>query len=401
MNLSVSGLQRRIRSSARYDRVLLATMSVAHFLDDGLGRGYSTLLPLIRSALNLSYVDIGVIDSMQAGLRAVGAPLVSWISDKTAQRKLLLILGVSGFFIGTAGLGFAQNYPLLVAMILLAQLSSCIYHPQAVSILNFSFRERLHSAIGIHGAVGAMGLVACPILLSLTSETFGWRIAPTLVYAPILIFAIILMVLVLGDIGKSQGRGFKLSALRNSWLAITMLAVYSGLESFAFFNTSSLLPLYLRSIKGFDMVMIGLWLGMGSVGNIVGQLVIGFWTEKLGTRRLVLITSLLFGLFFYLFLAIDNYWLQLLLFVASSAANAAVFPLEMSVTTEVVEKEAVTTAFAIVNSLASVTRVVMSPVMGYLADRIGLTFAMNVALIPATLAGFAALGIRHSERHRH
>ncbi len=380
--------------------MLLSAMSVAHFLDDGLGRGYSTLLPLIRSALNLSYVDIGVIDSMQAGLRAVGAPVVSWISDKTAQRKLLLILGISGYFIGTAGLGFAHNYLFLITVVLVAQLSSCIYHPQAVSILNFSFRKRLHSAIGIHGAVGAMGLVACPILISFASDAFGWRIAPILVYTPMLVVAVVLLALVLGDIGKSQKEPFKLSTLKNSWLAITMLAIYSGLESFAYFNTSSLLPLYLRNVKGFDMVMIGLWLGMGSVGNIVGQLLVGFGTEKLGTRRLIFITSILFGLLFYLFLAADNYWLQLLLFVASSAANAAVFPLEMSVTTEVVEKEAVTTAFAIVNSLSSVTRVIMSPIMGYLADQMGLTFAMSVALIPATMAGFAALGIRPTQRPR-
>jgi predicted MFS family arabinose efflux permease len=278
-----------------------------------------------------------------------------------------------------------------------AQLASTIYHPQATSILNYSFKERLHSAIGIHGALGAVGLMVFPILLSKSSDLFGWRISPTLVYTPFVVIVIILIPLVVRDTEKTDKTGFNLGLIRKNWLPISMLSLYSGLHTMAFLNNSLFLPLYLSSFKNFDIVQIGLWIGISGIGNILGQAIIGFGAEKFGTRKLILVTSILYGVFFYGFLSINNDLFQLLLLILFSSVNAASFPLVMSITTEIVNKESVTVTMGIVQSITGITRVIISPIMGYLADEVGLVFTMTLALIPVTLGGFVALWIRKQE----
>ena len=390
-------LKNKISSLKYNNKIVLFTLSIAHFLDDGLGRGLTTILPLLRTELNLTYFDVSIIGSIRSATNAIGNPLMGWISDRTGKRQLLLILGLLGYYLGTAALGITKNLSGILFVVFIAQLAASIYHPQATSILNYYFNERLHSAIGIHGALGAVGLVVFPIFLSYSIEIFGWRISPMLVYFPFAIIAIILIFIVIKDPDRTESSTFNISLLKNSWRPIFILSMYSGLHTMTYLNSSLFLPLYFESIKGFTIIEIGYWIGISSIGNILGQLLVGFGTEKFGSKNLVFTTSVLYGVFFYLFLNINNKILQLLLLILFSAVNAASFPLVMSITTEIIDKRAVTSTFGIVQSITGITRVIISPLMGYLADTYGLIFSMSVSAIPVVVSGVLIYLIKKKE----
>ena len=100
----------KIKSSKRYNQLVLLTLSIAHFVDDGLYRGFTILLPFLKSELNLTYLDVSLLGSARSAINAIGNPLMGWVSDKSGKRRLLLILGIIGFFLGTAGLGLTNSF---------------------------------------------------------------------------------------------------------------------------------------------------------------------------------------------------------------------------------------------------------------------------------------------------
>ena len=199
----LAGLQERIRLSQKYPSLVLLTLSAAHFVDDGLGRGISVLMPSLQSEFNLTYLQVGLIGSVRSVTSALGNPLLGFAADKSGKRKLAMLLGVLGFFAGFAALGAAGNFIQMLMFICLANIAACVYHPQAISFLNFNFKEGIHKAIGIHGALGAVGLVVSPMALSYASNLLGWRLAPIVVFTPMIIITLILFILILKDPEKS------------------------------------------------------------------------------------------------------------------------------------------------------------------------------------------------------
>ena len=395
---SINNFTKKLTSLSIYQHLVLFTLSAAHFVDDGLVRGFSILLPFIKASLNLNYFEVSLIGSTQSMIGAIGNPLMGWISDKTGKRKRLLILGVLGYFIGISALGITYNFLTLFLVLIIAQLSASIYHPQAISIINFNFKDRLHTIIGIHGAFGAVGLIVYPIILSYVIVLFGWRVAPTIVYMPMVIIVVILIYFFIKNPEKSETSSFNINLLKSSWFPITMLAIYSGLHAMAQLNGSLFFPLYLQKIKGFDVIQIGFWIGISSIGNIIGQFIVGFGADKFGTKKLTFLTSVFYSVFFYLFLSTNNETIQILLLILYSAANAASYPLVMSITTEIVDKEAVTITFGIIQSITSITMVFISPIMGYIADQYGLVFSMLISIIPVAFSGIVAFFIKIKER---
>lgn len=394
---SLLNLRKRITSSPKYSSLALLTLSVAHFVDDGLGRVITILTPFLRSTFNLNYLEVGLIGSVRSVTSALGHPLLGFASDKYGKRRLAMILGVLGYFVGSVALGFAGNFITALTLIFIATFAACVYHPQATSLLSFYFEKGLHKAIGIHGAFGAVGLVVSPIALSYVSDLLGWRLAPAIVFTPMIIIVMILFILILRDPEKNDETRLSNAGFAKNWLSIALLALYSGLHTMAFLNVGLFLPLYLADIRGLTIVEIGWWVALSSLGNIVGQFLAGFGAEKIGTRKMLLISSVLFGGFFFGFIVIDNIPLQLTLLVLSSAFNAASFPLVMSVATEIVPKGAVTTTMGIVEGISGAVRAVISPFMGSLADQMGLIFAMQLGTIPVFLSGFVGFAIRKKE----
>lgn len=176
------GWIKRLRTSPRYSRIFLLTLSITHFVDDGLFKAISILIPFIKSEFNLSYFNVGMLETIRSLASSIGNPVFGYITDRSGKIKEAMVLGVFGFFLGIVLIGFSRNFIDILFLLFVASISSCIYHPQAISLLNLTFKEKLHSAIGVHGAIGAIGLVSCPILMSYSSLFYGWRFSALLVF---------------------------------------------------------------------------------------------------------------------------------------------------------------------------------------------------------------------------
>jgi len=95
----------------------LATLSWAHFLNDGAANYLPGVLPAVLLALN---VPVSLAGSIMAALLLGQAlqPLYGWLSDHVGGRWMIFT-GIAGSTLGGAAVGLAPGYWSLVAVLLL------------------------------------------------------------------------------------------------------------------------------------------------------------------------------------------------------------------------------------------------------------------------------------------
>lgn len=349
-------------------------------------QGIPILLPKLLDDFGLSYLAAGVISSAFRISSAAAYPVFAYYSDRTGRRKFVTISGLILFFFGLASLGASWNYACLVLFATIAGLGQCVYHPQALSFLNFVFNREVGVAVGVHGASGMAGLVTLPIVLAYVAVVYGWRVANLFVFGPLVAIVTLLIFLFLSDPLKKEAA--KISLVRLPLRSIAIVMFYSALTGICFICGSTFLPLYFTKICGYSLTTAALFISIMNASGIVGQLIAGYGSEKVGLKKLLIITSFLFAILFYTFLNVKEYsLLQLFPLCFSWIFINASNPLVMIAVTDQVPRESVATIFAIIQAISMGAAAATSILIGSIADMFGLTLALVTLTIAAIASG--------------
>jgi FSR family fosmidomycin resistance protein-like MFS transporter len=122
---------------------ILSAITFCHFLNDMASSLLPAIYPMLKSSFNLSFAQIGVITLVYQGTASLLQPVVGLYTDYRPQ-PYSLPFGMGCTLIGLATLGYATNFPLLLAGAALLGFGSAIFHPES------SRMARLASG-GAHG----------------------------------------------------------------------------------------------------------------------------------------------------------------------------------------------------------------------------------------------------------
>lgn len=231
------------------------------------------ILPNVAEDLNVSISAAGQLITMYALGVAVGAPILTLLTQRIPQKKLLLFLML--LFIAGNGLSvFAPNYAILMgARVLTAFTHGTFFGVGAVIAANLVRPERRAGAVSVMMAGLTIANIVGVPLGTYIGQHMGWR-ASFAAIALMGIAAFIGIVLAIPQLKPEKAIGIReqVAALMSRKLtALLLICVFGNAGLFAVFTYITPLLVDITGFAEHSVAWILILFGIGvTVGNIVG-----------------------------------------------------------------------------------------------------------------------------------
>ncbi|MFI1247925.1 MFS transporter [Streptomyces anulatus] len=154
--------------------------------------------PAIQKDLGASLADVQWITNGYLLALAVALITAGKLGDRFGHRQTFLI-GIAGFAISSAAIGFSQEIVLVVLFRVLQGLFGALLMPAALGLLRATFpAEKLNMAIGIWGMVIGASTAGGPIVGGLLVEHVSWQ-SVFFINVPVGIIALVFGLVILKD----------------------------------------------------------------------------------------------------------------------------------------------------------------------------------------------------------
>jgi MFS family permease len=379
----------------------VAALGFSQAVDNSEGGIVNSFFPLIRNAFGLDYGALGLLSALSKFARMIFGPLWAFAADKYGRKRVLFIVtGVWGLF--TIAAGFAQSYPVLVALYAISVIGTVASEPIINGLLPDLFRSSERGkAYGLVRGIGTgLGIVIGPLIGQFGHNPDGWRWAMWSMGAVSVLSGLLILLWVpkpaqktVSIVDDAEAGVFrlrdavKLFKIPTFTLMALMLPLVTSLILLAFYAT------FLVDTRGFNVVegtyVMAVFSVGGMISSVLGGLLGDLFARRFGpTGRITLMQLYLVTFAGAVFLAtqIDfgnkpmHYLATFVLgLVFSIGFSGCVLPMVSTV----VPKQLGASAFALLFSfIQGALTAGLSMIMGQLADVFGLerTFLYLVVL---------------------
>jgi MFS family permease len=181
--------------------IILAT-GVAHLLNHAYLLLYPQFLLLLREEFGIGLFALGQIANLHYLASGAGALPAGWIAHRIGP-----VTTIRTFLFGSAAsliLVASSRGGLSLALTLTCLGAFCsLYHPSGLALLSLRTR-RMGRALGLHGAIGNLGIAFTPLAAAALAQVAGWRVCCVVFAIPGLVVAWRWPVLPAGDSRPSQ-----------------------------------------------------------------------------------------------------------------------------------------------------------------------------------------------------
>jgi len=359
------------------------TISAGHAVHDTYTAFLAPLLPAFIANLALSKTEAGLLSVFMQG-PSLFQPFIGHLADRVSLRYLV-ILAPSVTAAMMSLLGVAPGYGVLALFLMVAGLSSASLHAVAPVIAGNLSGRNLGRGMGFWMVGGELGRTLGPIVIVSAVRLLGLEGTPWLMIGGFLASA--LLYVRLKDVpmqptNAGQGLPWR-QALRSMGPLLLPLAGIIVARSFMVRSLTTFLPTFL-SEEGADLWLAGASLSLLEAGGVVGALLEGTMSDRLG-RRLVLFISMLTAPFLmFAFLTTDG-WLKFPLLLVMGFTALSVTPVIMALVQESFpENRALANGVYMSFSFILGSAVVVA--LGALGDLFGLRLAFTASAV-ITLLG--------------
>jgi MFS family permease len=285
----------------------------------------SALMPLIYPMIIIQYGllerDIGTFIAVTTAVGGSMQLLYGFLT-RYVPRPTLLAGGQILFGTGMLIAGLAQSVVQLLGSISLARIGASPQHPVGNALLSDAFpQERRGFAISAHISGGNVGTIAVPFVGGALLATVGWQATLALFGLPALLVGGLIAWRVRED--REDGRSYREAAreagsvreqlrsvLGRSDLRLILGAALIAAGGRGLDIVAPFMLLYLRGELGISEDTTHWLYALLLVGAVVGPLLAGWLSDRLGRRRTLVSYYLLSAVGILLFLAAGaNVWL--------------------------------------------------------------------------------------------
>jgi len=292
-----------IPTSSRMDVTRVALLSLGHMVVDLYPSFLAALLPLLIERLRMSLTLASLLGSILMVSASLSQPLFGVLSDRIGGR-LLLFLGPMTAAVGMTFIGLLPTYSVLVPFLIIGGLGSACYHPQAVSLAGHFSGSRKGLGVSLFMLGGNAGyglgpLLILAIVLGLGLEKSYIGILPAIIFL-LALFRYFPKSKLPGT--ATQVEKLTLKSLRlGDFVPLSLLWLIVWLRSTAILALTTFLPT-LQTMRGFSLAVGGTSFTVFMVFGALGDLVGGGLSDRIGRKKVVLLSFLLVIPTFYCFL---------------------------------------------------------------------------------------------------
>ena len=362
------------------DRVL--TITAGHAVHDTYTAFLAPLLPAFISNLALSKTEAGLLTVFMQGPSLL-QPFIGHLADRVSLRYFV-ILSPTVTAAMMSLLGVAPGYGVLALLLMGAGVSSASLHAVAPVIAGNLSGRSLGRGMGFWMVGGELGRTLGPIVIVSAVHLLTLEGTPWLMIGGLLTSAI-LYVRLKGvptqPANAGQGLPWR-QALQSMGPLLIPLAGIIVARSFMVRSLTTFLPTFL-SEEGADLWFAGASLSLLEIGGVVGALLGGAMSDRLGRRLVLCISMLTTPLLTFVFLTTEG-WPQFPLLLMMGFTALSVTPVVMALVQESFPENRAL-ANGIYMSLSFVLGSVVVVVLGAMGDLFGLRLAFTASAVITSL----------------
>ena len=380
---------------------LAATVVLGHAIKHIYNSGLQTiLLPEMKIGLGLSATQLGSLAFSRQATGWVTTMGAGYLGDRFANQAALM-LGVSLSLLGLAyfAAGYASSYWIMFAVMLFVGIGPSMYHPPAIGALSRRFPDRRGFALSLHGMGGSVGEVLGPIVTAGVLTVLVWQDVLKVSLFPALIGAFAIwgmMRSVPGVVPGTASTKAYLTSLASliKKRALMLVILVTALRSMGQSAVVIFLPVYLREDLEYSAARVALYISMGQVVGIGAQPVMGFLSDRIGRKAVLLPAILSLGLL-YMALGLAEPGTQLVLTIlATGAFTYSLHSLFMATAMDIAGGEVQSTVVSVIYGASFLGTI--SPIFaGIIADSFGNSEAFlyggSVVLLSGVVLGLTKL----------
>lgn len=295
----------------RKDLPVLGITGFSHLLVHSQMLIFPSLFIVLQRELNVGLDTLGYMATASLFLFGLGALPAGYFERHFGGRRLILIFQ-AGSALSAVILWFSNSLVSLTLGLMCLGLFSSIYHPAGLTLISIRV-EKLTKGLAVHGIFGSIGLALGPLLTSLFTDFFTWRMT----FVSLLVSHLLLIAgtLILVPVRKGQTETDTASNKDNktnfpglvSYFAIAALLglTYTGMTTFlpAHFaaQTKALAGAFSDTLRGGFFTTLVLTAGIlgqtigGHFGAIYNRVKLMFWIV-LSNIPLLILTGWFTGL---------------------------------------------------------------------------------------------------------
>ncbi len=380
---SKAGTVTKLPEAERFQTDGVLTISAAHAVHDTYTAFLAPLLPAFIANLSLSKTEAGILTVFVQGPSLL-QPFIGHLADRVSLRYLV-ILAPSVTAAMMSLLGVAPGYGALALLLMVAGLSSASLHAVAPVIAGNLSGRRLGRGMGFWMVGGELGRTLGPIVIVSAVRLLGLEGTPWLMIGGFLASAILYVRL--KDVptqpaNAGQGLPWR-QALRSMGPLLLPLVGIIVARSFMTRSLTTYLPTFL-SEEGADLWLAGASLSLLEAGGVVGALLGGTMSDRLGRRLVLFVSMLITPLLMFAFLTTDG-WLQFPLLLTMGFTALSVTPVLMALVQESFSENRAL-ANGVYMSFSFILGSAVVVVLGAMGDLFGLRLAFTASAV-ITLLG--------------
>ncbi len=356
----------------------VVTIAASHAVHDTYTAFLPSLLPVFIANLSISTTGAGLLQVF-IQWPSLLQPLIGHLSDRVSLRYLVILApAVTGIMMSL--LGIAPSYAVLAMLLIVAGLSSASIHAVGPVMAGRLSGRSLGRGMGYWMVGGELGRTLGPIVIVTAIRLLTLEGTPWLMIGGLL--ASIMLYLRLKDVpgrppNPHPGLPWR-EVLGDTRATVIPLVGITVVRAFVVAALATYLPTFLTR-EGVDLWLAGAALSVFQIGGVIGALVAGSISDRLGRSRVLLVSMVATSLLMFVFMSITG-WSQFPVLLALGFTALSAVPVLMALVQESFPENR-----ALANGVfMAVTFVIQSGavvVMGVIGDLFGLRLAYTASAV--------------------
>jgi MFS transporter, FSR family, fosmidomycin resistance protein len=313
---------------------VLLFISFSHLLNDAIQSLIPSIYPLLKSAFNLSFAQVGLITLTFQLSASLLQPCIGSYTDRNPQ-PFSLAFGMGLTLFGLVFLSFSESFSTTLLSVALIGLGSAVFHPEASKVAYMASGGKRGLAQSIFQVGGNTGSALGPLLAALIVVRYG---RSHILYFSVLALVAIFVLITIGNWYKHHAHLTKpklskhldhnaatLSKKKIIWSVVILLFLIFS-KYFYLASMSSYYTFYLINKFGIPVqrsqIHLFIFLASAAAGTFIG----GPLGDKFGRKYVIWFSILGVAPFTLLLPYVNLFWTSILTvfigFILSSAFSA-------------------------------------------------------------------------------
>jgi FSR family fosmidomycin resistance protein-like MFS transporter len=363
---------------------ILFIIGVCHLLNDSIQAIIPAMFPILEKSMGLSFTQLGLIAFALNMVSSILQPVIGMVTDKKPM-PFALPIGLTFTLCGVLGLALAPGFEWIVISVLFIGLGSAIFHPEGSRVAYLAAGSRRGLAQSIYQVGGNSGQAMAPLITALILVPLGqigaaWFTAVAAVAVGLLLYIAFWYAKTLETQNALQKKQNKKESANQKgiskaiWFSLVLILFLifarswyiSGMTNYYAFYT---IETYSFSIKQ-SQIFLFTFLVAGALGTFFG----GPLADRFG-KKLIIFLSMIISAPLTILIPFVPPFAAFILLLLTGFILMSSFSVTVVYAQELVPGKIGTMAGLTVG-LAFGMGAIGSIVIGYLADRIGISNTM-------------------------